>query len=202
VAEAIELLFKGVTARAFVGVSKAKTAAEAAERRRANAAALSDFNSGTVEWIVATCVMGMGIEFDRKVHAVLHVGFPPSADDYQQEIGRGGRWGGRCDCVLYSSLLMAHQTAVLLAKQGKGETRRAVSRWLEQFQQLLAVLLADGCRRDLLFSAVLGPELACQCPPCTTCDRCSTDACEVTAQAETPADLRTAARQLARRLLQ
>ena len=202
VAEAIELLFKGVTARAFVGVSKAKTAAKAAERRRTNAAALSDFNSGTVEWIVATCVMGMGIEFDREVHAVLHVGFPPSADDYQQEIGRGGRWGGRCDCVLYSSLLMAHQTAVLLAKQGKGETRRAVSRRLEQFQQLLAVLLGDGCRRDLLFSAVLGPELACQCPPCTTCDRCSTDACEVTAQAETPADLRTAARQLARRLLQ
>ena len=106
--------------------------------------------------------------------------------------------------MLYSNLLMAHQPVALLAKQAPGETRQAVTRRLERFQLLLKVLLAEGCRREHLQEAVLGPELACQCPPCTTCDRCSGDGgtCEVTAGTEASVDLRGAARKLGRLLME
>ena len=138
----------------------------------------------------------MGIEFDREVSAVVHLGFPPSADDYQQEIGRGGRRGGRCDCLLYASLPMAHRTVALLARRREGEVRASVTRRLERFQELLFVLFSEGCRRDALLTATLGPELACQCAVCDTCDRCSSDStcCEMTAGSEEEHDLRDAAR--------
>ena len=43
---------------------------------------------------------------------------------------------------------------------------------LEGFQDMLAVLFGNGCRRDALLGATLGPELASQCPACDSCDRC------------------------------
>jgi len=190
-----------VSAAAYIGAGSAETEAEYSRRRTANASALERFESGDVQWLVATCALGMGIDFKREVRAVLHIGFPPSADDYAQEIGRGGRKGGRCDCVLYASLAMAHQTAVLLCKTTEGEPdERALNR-LERFQELLSVLFGDGCRRDALLSAVLGPELAGRCPPCSTCDRCSAgECCEVTGGIEAWHDLQAAAGRLQLRL--
>ena len=71
------------------------TEEEDAARRKANREALTGFNEGSIEWLVATCCVGMGIEFEREPRAILHLGFPPSAAEYVQEIGRGGRRGGR-----------------------------------------------------------------------------------------------------------
>ena len=129
VVAAIERYFDGTVAvGSYVGHHTAKTAQGAAARRDTNAANLAAFNAGSISWLVATCVMGMGIDFDREVRAVLHIGYPPSADDYLQEIGRGGRRGGACECILYSSLATAHQALVLLAtKQPNDGTRRAVT---------------------------------------------------------------------------
>ena len=205
VAAAISQVFgaQGVTAASFVGTGGAQTEEQDAARRQSNDNALTGFNSGAYEWLVATCVLGMGIEFDREVSAVVHLGFPPSADDYQQEIGRGGRRGGRCDCLLYASLPMAHRTVALLARRREGEVRASVTRRLERFQELLFVLFSEGCRRDALLTATLGPELACQCAECETCDRCSSDStcCEMTAGREEEHDLRDAARALWGRLV-
>ena len=203
VAAAISARFKkaGVRALPYVGIGKAKTAEEATAQREANADALAAFDAGEVDWLVATCSLGMGIDFAREVCAVVHIGFPPSADDYQQEIGRGGRKGGRCDCILYASLPMVHRTLVLLCKATPDEARHQVASRLERFEELLGVVLGEGCRRKALLRAVLGTELACRCAPCATCDRCSEGrCCEVTAFAETTHDLSGTAAVLHRRL--
>jgi hypothetical protein len=74
---------------------------------------------------------------------------------------------------------------------------------LEGFQDMLAVLFGNGCRRDALLGATLGPELASQCPACDSCDRCcSRDrlSCAATARSEIELDLRAAARCLWHRL--
>jgi len=202
VAEAVSTLFRdeGIVAKAVVGTGTSKTEEEDAARRKANREALAGFNDGSIEWLVATCCVGMGIEFEREPRAILHLGFPPSAAEYVQEIGRGGRRGGRCDCVLYASLEMMHRTVVLLAKQRDGEAPRAVTRRLERFQDLLAARFCGDCRREALLSAVIGPELACQCPSCETCDRCCADGlcCEMTGGSEAERDLRGPARVLLR----
>lgn len=215
VVAAIERYFDGAVAvGSYIGHHTAKTAQGAAARRDTNAANLAAFNAGSISWLVATCVMGMGIDFDREVRAVLHIGYPPSADDYLQEIGRGGRRGGACECILYSSLATAHQALVLLATKQPNEASRDVVRRLDDFQKLLGALLVGaedegGCRRAAVLGAVYGPTLASACPPCYTCDRCcgkggGTDeglACEATAFAESRRDLHGASARLWSRLV-
>jgi len=90
---------------------------------------------------------------------------------------------------------------VLLSKASPGEERHQVASRLERFEELLGVVLGEGCRRAALLRAVLGSELACRCAPCATCDRCSEGkCCEVTASAESAHDLSGAAVVLHRRL--
>ena len=66
-----------MSAAAYIGAGSAETEAEYSRRRTANASALERFESGDVQWLVATCALGMGIDFKREVRAVLHIGFPP-----------------------------------------------------------------------------------------------------------------------------
>ena len=60
------------------------------------------FLRNEIEVIAATNAFGMGVD-KPDIRFIIHYAHPASIDTYYQEIGRGGRDGGRCDCILLFS---------------------------------------------------------------------------------------------------
>lgn len=54
------------------------------------------------QMIVATVAFGMGID-KRNVRLICHIAMPSSIERYHQEIGRAGRDGGPCRCIVWFS---------------------------------------------------------------------------------------------------
>ncbi|MBI5115062.1 RecQ family ATP-dependent DNA helicase [Candidatus Poribacteria bacterium] len=60
------------------------------------------FMTNGIEVVSATNAFGMGVD-KSDIRFIIHYAHPSSIDAYYQEIGRGGRDGGRCDCILLFS---------------------------------------------------------------------------------------------------
>lgn len=60
------------------------------------------FMNNEVDIVAATNAFGMGLD-KPDIRFIIHYAHPASIDAYYQEIGRGGRDGGRCDCILLFS---------------------------------------------------------------------------------------------------
>ncbi|GAB4334458.1 MAG: hypothetical protein Kow0099_06500 [Candidatus Abyssubacteria bacterium] len=60
------------------------------------------FLADEIEIVAATNAFGMGLD-KPDIRFIIHYAHPASIDAYYQEIGRGGRNGERCDCILLFS---------------------------------------------------------------------------------------------------
>ena len=89
-----------------------------------------DFKSdGLKRVVIATCALGMGVNFP-KVKYVVQYAPPTSVVDLMQEAGRGGRDGGQAHCVTYY-------------------TKRQLSRCGKDVK---SVVKSDKCQREALYS--------------------------------------------------
>ena len=89
-----------------------------------------DFKSdGLKRVVIATCALGMGINFP-KVQYVVQYGPPTSIVDLMQQAGRGGRDGRQAHCITYF-------------------TKRQLSRCGKEVK---SVVKTDKCQREALYS--------------------------------------------------
>ena len=62
----------------------------------------TEWKGGNVQVIVATVALGMGID-KKDVRFIWHLTMPSAIERYHQEIGRAGRDGFPCRCILWHS---------------------------------------------------------------------------------------------------
>ncbi|MDD2370995.1 MAG: RecQ family ATP-dependent DNA helicase [Firmicutes bacterium] len=62
-----------------------------------------EFFANQYQVLVATNAFGMGLDKDN-IRFIIHLNMPASIESYYQEIGRGGRDGLPCDCILLFGL--------------------------------------------------------------------------------------------------
>ena len=117
-----------------------------------------DFQSdGIKRVVIATCALGMGVNFP-KVRYVVQYGPPLSVADFMQQAGRGGRDGKQAHCVTY-------YTKQKLSRSGK---------------EVKIVIKSPECQRQALYDhfsdsvSPLSPSHLC-CSSCQLQCVCSSD---------------------------
>jgi len=122
-----------------------------------------DFINDKIPVVCATVAFGMGID-KSNVRWVIHYNLPKNMEGYYQEIGRGGRDGGRTDTLLFYSY---QDVTVLedLIRQGAAEQ---VAIQLNKLERMRQYAEAQTCRRRILLS-YFGEHLSENCQNCDFC---------------------------------
>jgi ATP-dependent DNA helicase RecQ len=122
-----------------------------------------DFINDKIPVVCATVAFGMGID-KSNVRWVIHYNLPKNMEGYYQEIGRGGRDGGRTDTLLFYSY---QDVTVLedLIRQGAAEQ---VAIQLNKLERMRQYAEAQTCRRRILLS-YFGEHLSANCQNCDFC---------------------------------
>jgi ATP-dependent DNA helicase RecQ len=122
-----------------------------------------DFINDKIPVVCATVAFGMGID-KSNVRWVIHYNLPKNMEGYYQEIGRGGRDGGRTDTLLFYSY---QDVTVLedLIRQGAAEQ---VAIQLNKLERMRQYAEAQTCRRRILLS-YFGEHLSENCQNCDVC---------------------------------
>ena len=126
----------------------------------AKEAALRRWQSGECCWMVCTEAFGMGVN-KSNVRLVLHVEVPTSMMRYAQEVGRGGRDGEACRCVILWREVDGHKVKKRAGSASEVREAQTMIEFCEQQEQ---------CRKACL-KRYFHEELTS--PRCSVCDVCT-----------------------------
>lgn len=124
---------------------------------------LLDFLTGQRKIMVATTAFGMGVDVPD-IELVLHFNTPLSMVDYVQQIGRGGRDGRKCHCVLlYEQNGDDQKIFASFCKKSQN------SKMLKQrYQEMQNFVHSKGCMQQEIL-AYFGQTAQKTCQKCTNC---------------------------------
>lgn len=123
-----------------------------------------DFFGDRFQVLVATNAFGMGLD-KEDITFIVHFSMPGSLESYYQEIGRGGRNGEPCRCVLLFGLKDVQVNQALGQQRVYFKWRLDQKReWLEE---MLAFTHSKGCYRQFILDHF--GEVS---EPCGNCGNC------------------------------
>ncbi|MGL4774571.1 MAG: DNA helicase RecQ [Clostridium sp.] len=125
----------------------------------------NEFLYENIEIMVATNAFGMGID-KSNVRYVIHFTLPKDLESYYQEIGRGGRDGGRCDCYLLYNREDIKRVEFIINKSS-GISRREIA--LRKLQSMVDFCEESSCYRSNVlryFNKEYSKEYCSSCKNC------------------------------------
>ncbi len=130
-----------------------------------------EFFADKYQVLVATNAFGMGLDKDN-IRYIIHLNMPASLESYYQEIGRGGRDGLPCDCILLFGL------KDVMVNRALGKSRvyfkwrlREKEEWLDEMVQFTHL---KTCYKQFVlnhFGEII--------EPCGNCGNCLAEIIEV-----------------------
>eukprot|EP00747_Dinoflagellata_sp_TGD_P063947 gnl/TRDRNA2_/TRDRNA2_153671_c1_seq1.p1 gnl/TRDRNA2_/TRDRNA2_153671_c1~~gnl/TRDRNA2_/TRDRNA2_153671_c1_seq1.p1 ORF type:complete len:1041 (-),score=194.05 gnl/TRDRNA2_/TRDRNA2_153671_c1_seq1:145-2991(-) len=123
--------------------------------------AFAAWMSGECKVICATVAFGMGID-KRDVRFVFHVAMPSSVERYHQEVGRAGRDGGACRCIVWHSTTDLRRLKQMKMKKRELDAIDKVSKLFED---------TSRCRRAALLECFGETRPNHLCDACDVCWR-------------------------------
>ncbi len=130
-----------------------------------------EFFADRYQILVATNAFGMGLDKDN-IRYVIHLNMPASLESYYQEIGRGGRDGLPCECILLFGL------KDVMVNRALGKSRvyfkwrlREKEDWLEE---MVRFAHTRDCYRQIILKH-FGEDIE----PCGNCGNCLSNIVEV-----------------------
>lgn len=124
---------------------------------------LLDFLTGQRKIMVATTAFGMGVDV-HDIELILHFNVPLSIVDYVQQIGRGGRDGRKCHCVLFYEQNGDDQK-IFASFYKKSQNSKMLK---QRYQEMQDFVHSKGCMQQEIL-AYFGQTAQKTCQKCTNC---------------------------------
>lgn len=124
-----------------------------------------DFQTGVYNLVVATNAFGMGVDIPD-IRLVVHADFPPSPENYLQEIGRAGRDGERARALCFVNADDIEMRRAQIAATRGDDTQKAL-----RFARLEALVdIASSACIDQSVAAYFGEDIGV-CGDCGACQQ-------------------------------
>jgi superfamily II DNA helicase RecQ len=130
--------------------------------RTSNEEELREFENGTMQMMVATSALGVGLNF-KNIGAVFVIGVTFGAEEFVQMTGRGGREG-----TMFKAVIIIDERMFKRLEDQRPEMLSSSRRVLREF------IITRGCRRKPLTAYMDGTNLEadCNCSNSIHCDNC------------------------------
>ena len=129
----------------------------------------NDWTKGLIRTVVATVAFGMGID-QSNVRLVIHTNMPKCMDNYYQEIGRGGRDGKDCQCIMYYNYADKIRLHNMLGKNQESMETSYYDSQIEHLYRMYRYCMSSTCRHQQLVSCYGDDKIECM-----SCDNCVTE---------------------------
>lgn len=124
-----------------------------------------EFLYENIDIIIATNAFGMGID-KSNIRFIVHFTLPQNIESYYQEIGRGGRDGGKCSCYLFYCEADISRVEYIINKSSL-MSRREIQ--LRQFQCMIDYCNLKECYRKYILNYFGNERKLEYCNNCSNC---------------------------------
>jgi RecQ family ATP-dependent DNA helicase len=126
----------------------------------------SKFKTGEIKYLTATIAFGMGIDI-QDIDVIIHTNLPDDLEQYCQEIGRAGRNGNDCHCILFSGA----KDIKIREHFNKQYTGKEMEHKTFCLNEMVKYTRLKSCRQEFILNYFNSMDDTYQCNRCDNCVR-------------------------------